>query len=82
LDTLTSKFLFDFLIKHRTWKATLTVTGIDQLPSTDKAGNVLRPETIVKLSIRLPPTLPSKKAIEVLEKVTEVRFCNGIGFLD
>ncbi len=54
---------------HRTWKPTLTVTGIDGLPPTDKAGNVLRPETTVKMSIRLPPTLDPKVAEEAVTRI-------------
>lgn len=41
----------------RTWKPTLCVTGIDGVPVVEKGGNVLRPFTNVKISIRLPPTL-------------------------
>ena len=41
---------------NKCWKPTLTVTGCDGLPTLEKAGNVLRPFTTVKLSIRLPPT--------------------------
>ena len=40
----------------RTWRPAISYTGIDGLPSTDKAGNVLRPATALKLSIRIPPT--------------------------
>jgi len=34
----------------------MTVVGIDGIPNVACAGNVLRPNTTVKLSIRLPPT--------------------------
>lgn len=40
----------------RTWRATLSVVGADGLPPTERAGNVLRPSTSLKLSFRLPPT--------------------------
>ncbi len=40
----------------RTWRPALSVTGADGLPPTGSAGNVLRPETVLKLSLRLPPT--------------------------
>ena len=40
----------------RTWNATLSVIGADGLPPTGRAGNVLRPSTSLKLSLRLPPT--------------------------
>src|SRR5512134_793707 len=40
---------------NRTWRPTLSVTGVDGLPELDSAGNVLRPYTAFKLSLRLPP---------------------------
>lgn len=40
----------------RTWHATLSVVGADGLPPSERAGNVLRPSTSLKLSFRLPPT--------------------------
>lgn len=42
---------------NNTWKSTLCTVGADGLPATATAGNVLRPETTAKISIRLPPTL-------------------------
>jgi len=45
------------LVLNRTWRPTLSITGIDGLPTLDSAGNVLRPQTAVKLSLRLPPTV-------------------------
>ena len=40
----------------RTWYAALSVIGADGLPPTARAGNVLRPSTSLKLSLRIPPT--------------------------
>ena len=48
----------DELVLARTWMPQLSVTGQAGMPSLDQAGNVLRPFTAVKLSLRLPPTLP------------------------
>jgi hypothetical protein len=47
-----------------TWKAQLSVIGIDGLPGAplSKAGNVLLPFTTAKLSVRLPPTYPAAQA--------------------
>ncbi|MBW3550482.1 MAG: M20 family metallopeptidase [Proteobacteria bacterium] len=56
------------LVLNRTWRPALSVTGIDGIPSLSSAGNVLRPHTAVKLSLRLPPTLDGKQAGEVLKK--------------
>jgi acetylornithine deacetylase/succinyl-diaminopimelate desuccinylase-like protein len=44
------------LLCNSTWRATLTVTGIDGLPAVANAGNVLVPRLAVQLSLRLPPT--------------------------
>jgi acetylornithine deacetylase/succinyl-diaminopimelate desuccinylase-like protein len=40
----------------RTWRAALSIIGADGLPPTARAGNVLRPSTTLKLSLRIPPT--------------------------
>ena len=45
------------LVLNRTWRPALSVTGVDGMPPLSSAGNVLRPYTSVKLSLRLPPTL-------------------------
>lgn len=57
------------LVLNRTWRPALSVTGADGLPPLASAGNVLRPETAVKLSLRLPPTLDGKRAGELLKEV-------------
>jgi acetylornithine deacetylase/succinyl-diaminopimelate desuccinylase-like protein len=44
------------LVLNRTWRPSLAVTGIDGMPAIVDAGNVLRPFTAAKLSMRLPPT--------------------------
>ena len=51
---------------NRGWRASLTVTGIDGLPPCAKAGNVLRPSTTVKLSIRLPPSFDHTRAFDII----------------
>ncbi len=56
---------------NKTWKAALSVTGAEGLPELGKAGNVLRPQTTLKLSLRLPPTLEAKKASQELKKILE-----------
>ncbi|HZW17266.1 MAG TPA: M20 family metallopeptidase [Luteimonas sp.] len=55
------------LVLNRTWRPALSVTGVDGMPSLASAGNVLRPHTAVKLSLRLPPTLDGKAAGDVLK---------------
>ena len=65
------------LVLNRTWRPALSVTGVDGMPSLSSAGNVLRPHTAVKLSLRLPPTLEPKRAGEVLRRVLEANPPNG-----
>ena len=55
-------------ILGRTWMPTLSVTGAAGLPALDSAGNVLRPETTLALSIRLPPTTDAKTAAAAVER--------------
>jgi len=57
------------LLLNRTWRANLAVTGAGGLPQLKDAGNVLRPETTLRISIRIPPTLDPKKAAEDLKKI-------------
>lgn len=59
------------LVLNRTWRAALSVTGAEGLPEIKKAGNVLRPSTTLKLSLRLPPTIDAKKAAEDLKTILE-----------
>ena len=59
------------LVLNRTWRPQLAVTGVDGLPPLDSAGNVLRPYTAVKLSLRLPPTLDGEQAGLALKKLLE-----------
>lgn len=56
---------------NRTWKPTVSYVGIDGVPSTSNAGNVLRPFTTLKLSIRLPPTLDPEAAGVALKELLE-----------
>lgn len=44
---------------NRGWGAKLCVTGAADFPDVSVAGNVMRPKSTFKLSIRLPPTMPS-----------------------
>ena len=59
------------LVLNRTWRPALSVTGIGGIPPLDSAGNVLRPFTAVKLSLRVPPTLDAKKGGEFLKRLLE-----------
>ncbi len=59
------------LILNRTWRGALSVTGQEGLAALENAGNVLRPCTALKLSLRIPPTLSSEFAASVLKEVLE-----------
>jgi acetylornithine deacetylase/succinyl-diaminopimelate desuccinylase-like protein len=60
-------------ILNRTWRPALSVTGAAGFPSIDSAGNVLRPKTIFKLSLRLPPTVDGNEATATLKHLLEDR---------
>ena len=59
------------LVLNRTWRPALSVTGIGGMPPLDSAGNVLRPFTAVKLSLRLPPTLDGDRAGVLVKNLLE-----------
>ncbi|MDB6001282.1 MAG: peptidase [Rhizobacter sp.] len=59
-------------ILNRTWRPTLSVTGVDGFPEWGKAGNVLRPYTAFKLSLRLPPLVDGNQAAQSLKELLEV----------
>jgi len=59
------------LIMNRTWRPALAVTGASGLPSIADAGNVMRPETTLKLSLRLPPTCDPEVATRTLKECLE-----------
>jgi acetylornithine deacetylase/succinyl-diaminopimelate desuccinylase-like protein len=56
---------------NRTWRPALSVTGADGLPPIREAGNVLRPKTALKLSLRLPPMVDGAQATHDLQRLLE-----------
>jgi acetylornithine deacetylase/succinyl-diaminopimelate desuccinylase-like protein len=58
-------------VLNRTWRPVLSVTGADGLPAIASAGNVLRPRTALKLSLRLPPTIDGEGATADLKRLLE-----------
>ncbi|HVV37790.1 MAG TPA: M20/M25/M40 family metallo-hydrolase [Acidimicrobiales bacterium] len=52
----------DAILAH-TWRPALSVTGLAGAPAPVDAGNVLRPYTTAKLSLRLPPTVDAERAM-------------------
>ncbi|MEI8050952.1 MAG: M20/M25/M40 family metallo-hydrolase [Actinomycetes bacterium] len=60
----------DRLIRQ-SWSAALSVIGVDALPPAAEAGNVLRPSTSLKLSIRTPPSVDVHLAQAMLVEILE-----------
>jgi acetylornithine deacetylase/succinyl-diaminopimelate desuccinylase-like protein len=56
---------------NRTWRPTLSVTGAEGFPSLKDAGNVLRPYTAFKLSLRFPPLIDASVAVKELKTLLE-----------
>jgi acetylornithine deacetylase/succinyl-diaminopimelate desuccinylase-like protein len=59
------------LILNRTWRPQLALIGMEGIPSLGDAGNVLRPYTAAKISLRLPPTLDADHAASAVRALLE-----------
>ncbi|HEY3115827.1 MAG TPA: M20/M25/M40 family metallo-hydrolase [Chloroflexota bacterium] len=59
------------LILNRTWRPALSIIGADGLPAIESAGNVLRPGTAVKISLRIPPMCDPDAAAARLKDLLE-----------
>ncbi|HEX3765151.1 MAG TPA: M20 family metallopeptidase [Kofleriaceae bacterium] len=59
------------LILNRTWRPGLALTGADGWPPLGNAGNVLRPFTRLKLSIRIPPRVDPAAAAQAVKRALE-----------
>ena len=59
------------LLLNNTWRPALAITGAAGLPLPADGGNVLRPQTTVKLSLRLPPTCDATRATVKLKTLLE-----------
>jgi acetylornithine deacetylase/succinyl-diaminopimelate desuccinylase-like protein len=55
-------------ILNKTLRPTLSVTGADGFPPLAVAGNVLRPKSSFKLSIRVPPAVNANQAFEKVKE--------------
>ncbi|MBO9678689.1 MAG: M20 family metallopeptidase [Acidovorax sp.] len=56
---------------NRTWLPTLSVTGAEGFPALQDAGNVLRPYTAFKLSLRLPPLVDAAQCVQEMKALLE-----------
>ena len=59
------------LLLNRTWRPMLSYTGQAGLPDLVQGGNVLRPKTSIKLSLRVPPTLDASNLDRRLQELLE-----------
>ena len=59
------------MIVAMNWEPTLSIIGADGMPSVQVAGNVLRTNTDLKLSFRIPPGVDSEVAIASAKKILE-----------
>jgi len=56
---------------NRTWRPMLSYTGQAGLPDLVQGGNVLRPKTSLKISLRVPPTLDATSLDQKLKELLE-----------
>src|SRR5690348_15828106 len=59
------------LVLNRTWRPQLAVVGMEGYPAPVNAGNVLLPFSTAKLSLRTPPTLDGKGAVQAMKQALE-----------
>ena len=59
------------LILNRTWRPGVAITGAEGWPALQQAGNVLRPRTVLKLSVRIPPYVEPEAAAAALRRAFE-----------
>jgi acetylornithine deacetylase/succinyl-diaminopimelate desuccinylase-like protein len=59
------------LILNRDWRPALSIIGQTGIPEIGNAGNVLRPMTALKLSLRIPPGCDAKRANASMKEILE-----------
>lgn len=57
------------LVLNNTWKPMLSIVGVEGIPPLKSGGNVLRPYTSLKLSLRIPPIKDAADAQNSLAKL-------------
>lgn len=60
------------LLLNRTWRPQLAVTGAEGLPKLSQAGNVMRPQTSLALSLRVPPQVNAVECLNKLKQILEI----------
>ena len=51
---------------NNVWRPHVAVTGTGGIPACDRAGNVLRPSTVLRISVRLSPVTDPRLALQVI----------------
>ena len=59
------------LLLNRTWRPALSYIGQAGMPDLVQGGNVLRPKTSIKLSLRIPPTLDATNLEQQMKDLLE-----------
>jgi acetylornithine deacetylase/succinyl-diaminopimelate desuccinylase-like protein len=59
------------LLLNRTWRPALAYTGQAGMPDLVQGGNVLRPSTSLKLSLRIPPSLDASDIDQRIKNLLE-----------
>jgi acetylornithine deacetylase/succinyl-diaminopimelate desuccinylase-like protein len=59
------------MVLNRTWRPQLAVIGMDGYPAPGDAGNVLLPYSTAQLSLRTPPTLDARAAVQAMKQTLE-----------
>jgi acetylornithine deacetylase/succinyl-diaminopimelate desuccinylase-like protein len=59
------------LILNRSWRAQLSITGLEGYPKLRDAGNVTLPKASLKLSLRIPPTADAEQLSQALKTLLE-----------
>ena len=59
------------LVLNQTWRPSVCITGAGGMPALKDSGNVLRPVTAVKVSVRFPPTADADRGARALKEVFE-----------
>jgi len=59
------------MILNRSWRPALAITGVEGLPPLGSAGNVLRPFTACKISLRIPPRVDPAVATRAVKEALE-----------
>jgi acetylornithine deacetylase/succinyl-diaminopimelate desuccinylase-like protein len=59
------------LLLNQTWRPQLSYIGMDGMPSSSNAGNVMRTHTELTISMRVPPSLNADDAAAHFKKIVE-----------